>query len=472
MATRVSEDDSWNALHPASILVNVAPRAWGLVRGFWPFLLAAWFGGAPFGDAGTFIVGSALLAFGGAVVGAVVSQATLRWRLVEGRLEIRTGWLDQQVRVLAAGKVQNVESVQGILHRVFHVVEVRVETAAGSEVEGRLNALGEADAVALVARLLAARTAGPAEERAEVVVTNSWLDLVRYGMASGRLGAVALVFGGMAEWVQVRDPSALGADMVRFGGFGTVLLMLAALTTAWWAGIVFSLLTHHGFRLTRRGDALVAESGLFVRRRVDLSQRRIQSVHIRTPWLARRLGFSTVAVETAAAREGAGGVDKAEAVVPVVDDPSALLRHLVPGLEIDPLTATYLPASPRAIRRAVISSALSWTVIATAASFAVGGPAFALWAGPPVGAYLAWRGIRAAGWRLTEGHVLSRVGVLRKEVVVAPRSRIQAVHVRQGPWLRRLKLAVVEVRLAGSSMRLPVMEADEAVALASTLSSH
>lgn len=465
-ATRVS-DDGWQRNHPAAVLVELTPRLWRFVRSFWPIMIAAWFGGTPFGGVVTYVAVISGVAVLQAAVGAVVHQATFRWRLIDGTLMIQSGLFDRQVRVLPVDRVQNVETVRSPLHRLMGVVEVRIETASGSEVEGRLTAVDEAVAAELVSRLLAARTGAPPATREEVVVVrNGIVDLVRYGMAMGRPGTVALVFGGLFELTQFRDPDALGGTIATLGQWGTLALVGIALTGAWWAGVVLALVQHHGFHLSTRGDALVAEGGLWVRRRVDLSARRIQSVTARQAWLARWLGFWTIGVETAAAREGGGGVERAEAVVPVVDEPDALLRRLVPDLALDPLSTPYRPSAPRAARRAALAAVLRWGAVALVLNLVVDFRAAWAFVVPVVAALVAWRRVRAAGWNLTEAHILVRGGLLRRFVTMAPRARIQAVHVVQGPWLRRSGLARIDVRLAGSALSMPLLDVADAHALA------
>ena len=40
-----SESSSWKALHPASVLVNLLPRTWSVVKSMWPVFLIVLFGG-------------------------------------------------------------------------------------------------------------------------------------------------------------------------------------------------------------------------------------------------------------------------------------------------------------------------------------------------------------------------------------------------------------------------------------------
>ena len=37
-------EPEWHRLHPVSLLVNLIPQAWRLLRGYWPLLLALFIG--------------------------------------------------------------------------------------------------------------------------------------------------------------------------------------------------------------------------------------------------------------------------------------------------------------------------------------------------------------------------------------------------------------------------------------------
>src|SRR6185503_14051289 len=123
---------------------------------------------------GLFDLGLLLLFFGLAIGNTLVHYLTLRYRLADGRLEIRSGLLNRQARVIAADRVQNVEMVRNVFHRLSGLVEVRIETASGTEVEGLLSALSVADAEALIGALEAARGEVPAAhpDEGDLLVAN------------------------------------------------------------------------------------------------------------------------------------------------------------------------------------------------------------------------------------------------------------------------------------------------------------
>nr|MDP9484944.1 PH domain-containing protein [Actinomycetota bacterium] len=99
----------------------------------------------------------ALIALGALAVAALAALwGFLSWRattygVVGGAFRLRTGVLQKNERTIPLEHVQSVDTVQGVIQRLFGVFEVRVETAGGgaSEPDASLSALDRAAAEAL-----------------------------------------------------------------------------------------------------------------------------------------------------------------------------------------------------------------------------------------------------------------------------------------------------------------------------------
>jgi putative membrane protein len=399
----------------------------------------------------------------------IVHYWTLQYRVAEGRLEIRTGLLNRQVRVIAPDRVQNIELVRHVFHRLSGLVEVRIETASGTEVEGLLSALSEAGADRLVQAIEAGRRQAKdrspqAEEDAPVVAENSVVDLVRYGLTASRLGAAVVLIGLGFEFVQVTDPSQVEQVGGGLGWLGTLALLLALLTGTWLAGTVTAVLRHYGFKLVDRNGVLVATEGLFTRRRVELPLRKVQVVTVAQPWLRRFIGLGTVTLETAAAREGGDGTASAEAMVPVVPTAGiqAVVQAALPALDVDLDEAELRRPHPKALRRQLIAA--TWRGL-------LFGGGLTWWFWPwgvfgmvllPVNWWLAWLDHRHQGWLVTPSVVVARTGYLSRRTRILPRAKLQSSEVRAGPILRRWGLGRLVLRVAGDAVSLPLLAWDQA----------
>lgn len=469
-----SDDEGWLGLHPASVVVNLVPRTFATLRSAWPLVVAAVYGQA--NGQGVLDLLLILLFFGLAIGNTVVHFLTLRYRLVDGRLEIRSGLLNRQARVISADRVQNVEMVRNLFHRMSGLVEVRIETASGTEVEGLLSALSVEDAQHLITALQSARGDAPTAEEPhpdDVLVANGTGELLWYGATGTRLGAVALLAGLAYEAMALRgpvDPEALDAPPARLGTI-TVLLVVAAATGAWLIGVATALLRHHGFRLVRAGRALVAEQGLFTKRRAELRLSKVQLVTIVEPWLRRAFGFGSVWIETAAAREGGDGTQRSEAAVPHVERGTyrTVVGAAVPLGDLDPAALALQPPHPATLTRALLIAVLRVLVVAVLAVAWFGAPGLLALLLLPASVGLAVLDVRTQGWLVTDALVVARRGWLDRRTSLLARGKLQSATVEQGPLLRALGLGLVHLRVAGSRVVLPALAHAEAVALSDRL---
>ena len=132
-------------LHPATLLFDVARH----LRAFAFPALLVWFGasrttGGPDGMFGGLPAGwEALLPL--LLVPAVIASAmrylTFRLRYDPRELVIRSGLLFRNERHVPFAKIQNLDAVQNAFHRLFGVVEIRVQTGGGKDDEARLSVL-------------------------------------------------------------------------------------------------------------------------------------------------------------------------------------------------------------------------------------------------------------------------------------------------------------------------------------------
>lgn len=481
------DDGGWKRLAPASFLVNLVPALGAALWQAWPLFVFAWFGRA--GGSG---VASSLLVMGLIfLMGAartLVAVATLRYRVAPGRLEIQSGLLSRHHRVLDPGRVQDVEIVQNVFHRMAGLVEVRIETAAGVDgVEGLLSALTLEDAGA-VQRALRAGVPGtspggsatPTETaRPDVLVAMNWTEVLAFGGSELRTGAALAAIFGLWELSTVLDPRATVLD-----ARGTLGVVLVAMGLGWALGVGNALLRHTGFRLTRTREGIELASGWLTRRALHVPLRRIQAACVEETTIRRALGYASVRIETAAT--GLPGEERpGEGFIPMLlsEDLPHVLDALLRGPGSSGTTTTPMPAIP-AIRhpdpvlaapplRAIVRAALPVRLALVAGTTAgMLGQAWPLVVLAPV-AVLGWLDGRAQGWSLDVGRgpdmLVIRKGWLTRRTWYVPVARLQSVHLVEGPLQRRLGLATVHAWSAGVDVVTPELDHHVARALADAL---
>ena len=135
---------SEHRLHPATLLFDVVKH----LRTFAFPAVLVWLGarssGGPDGTFGRMPAGWEvwlLVLLVPAVAASAVRYLTFRLRYEGRELVIRSGLVFRTERHVPFANIQNLDAVQNLVHRLFGVVEIRVETGGGKGEEARLSVL-------------------------------------------------------------------------------------------------------------------------------------------------------------------------------------------------------------------------------------------------------------------------------------------------------------------------------------------
>jgi len=396
---------------------------------------------------------------------------TLRYRVSDEGLEIKSGWLNRQTRLLPPDRIQNVELVRNPFHQLSGLVEVRIETASGNEVEGELSALSVAEGERLVRTLKNMQTKKSEDTGSEAPESlnhlSAW-DLFKFAATSTRLGALLLMAGVVFEGLQGVDANWITAISEQLSGSLMWVMLLATITGSWLIGLGVTMARHYGFHLQVNDGELIAEEGLLTKRRVEIHRQRVQLLVHNEPFLRRMAGFGSLWIDTAAIRRGSHAAARAEAFIPVVERPDVhdLVSRTLPRMQLEEALEGLESPHPKALMRARLASL--WRVVgftlAMVWAFGVWG-----WLTPIFGLPLEWfltaLDHKHQGWLVTPQYVVTRSGYLNRRTHIVPRYRLQSTEVMQGPFLRRWGLGQLVLRVAGNTVTLPLITHEQARAL-------
>ena len=407
----------------------------------------------------------------------VVRYLNFNYTFGDGELVIRSGWFFKNERHVPYSRIQNLDAVQNAVHRLFGVVDVRVDTGSRAEADAALSVVSwpayeemrrrvldersvardraAADHTILALRRRDLALLGLIENRAAVLVAAVVGLLWETGMlgrAVSRLG-IDVVGKGVLRRLIVsffRDGTLPFDDIPRAGAAIVALLILLRIFSVIWA-----IVRLHGFRLTLVGADLRTEYGLLTRVSATVPLHRIQTLTVRRGLIHRWCDRASVRVETAggqAAGEAAGPSSRGrESLAPIIKEPElpALLRIVLPDLSLgEPL---WHGPAPGAFRREVRARLVLALIGALLSAFVLG-----WWAAAALAVFVAWSWISARiytahlGWAVIDGAVLFRTGWIWRHLTVARFSKVQAVSMTQSPFDRRHRMASVQVDTAGA----------------------
>ena len=497
-------DEDWRRLHPAYILTGLVRNLRGLI---FPFVIVLFSRGF---QADLVFLGISAVIAAGAGLMSYIDWLFFRYALTLGGILVRSGVVARQERSVPYERVQSVDLEAAPLERIFGVVRMRVETAAGgsSGSDIRLQALTRPDAEMLQAEITARRhraraSVGNASETAPVdpfaasiperAATNragdgalirrlSWGTLLVTGMTSGRIGPAAALIGAVFQFGDELIPDAWWERLPAYAeGFSLQWLVVLAIlvgVVAWLLAIGSTVLTFAGFELRLAGDQIHLAYGLLDRRRSTIPIRRIQAVRVEEGWLRQPFGLGELRFDSA----GYGGNTGATGVLfPLLPrrEIGALLDMVCPGfaMEVAASPAERLPA--RARSRYIVAAIIGWLLL-IALLFALfwWAPWAQIWWAvvgltlTPLFALLGWLRFHDAGWTLTDdGRLLLRWRSIGRTTFITRRPRIQHRALSANPLQRRADLVTFHAAVPGSGGRvaIPHLDAAEAAALITRL---
>ena len=471
-------------LHPLSVLFDLGSQVKSFVVPGLLLLIGA--GSAGFGwEAwlGVLIVPYSVIALG--------RYLTFRYRYGPQELVVRSGLFFRNERHIPYARIQNIDAVQNVLHRIFRVVEVRIQTGGGTEPEATLRVLPVAGLVEMRERVFAHRAphtgvpveagiadapsanAALAPEAGRVLLHLPPRELVVCGLvdnrgtlviaaAIGLLWEVGLLqratdrlFGDSRLMRALARQAAAtvfedgGATVSRLlfaiAGFVALLVVVRVFSVGW------ALVRLYGFTLTRIGEDVRVEFGLITRVVATIPLRRIQTVTVRDGPLHRASKRVSVRVTTAGGESGEAATTQREWLAPLIrrERVEDLLREIAP--EVDLAGVPWERVHPRAFGRK-LRSLLVVAALLTLPTV----PFLRSWAILVLVLFSAWAfamarvTIRHLRWAMTGDAVYLRNGALWRYVTVARFAKIQTVALHESPFDRRATMARVRVDTAGA----------------------
>jgi putative membrane protein len=481
-------------LHPLTLLFGLIKGLRGAIP-IIPLIL--------FGSRWAF-AGILIMVFAGTVLNTLVRYFSFSYRIEGNELITQQGVLQRKQRNIPLERVQEIRIEQGVMHRLFGVVDAKIETGGGEGAEASLSVLSRTAAENLrqavferVAEIRAGKAQIPISESSlalperTIIRQLSIKDLVVAGLTSNHLVSAFVLAGALwnfaddlipesiyrriADMIYRRAESILAQDAAT-AAIVTIFIALTIFVVGFIFSIVGSIILFYGFTFSRRGEDLYRSYGLFTKRASSLPRRRIQVLEVEERLLRRLFGLATLRADTSGShREDEDDNSGRDVLIPVMrrDEVDQLLPNFFEDFSSD--QAEWRRVSRLAIRRGTIKGGIICLLIA-AALFAYQREPVALWPVlclPMVYAINVVR-YRNLAYALGSRYLRTRRGWLGRSTHIIPINKIQAVEISQTPFDRRLGLATLSVDTAGQAYtgggpQISNLPLSEAHAIAATL---
>lgn len=415
-------------------------------------------------------------------IAAVASIVTImqfwfyHYWLEDDRLVVKEGIFFKSLRQVPYERIQNLNIEKNLLHKLFNVATLQIESASGSKPEAVIRVIAD-DQVKYIQQVVkdrnkqlsSAAELNSDEQRNEVVdeaapklyhMSNK--DVTTYGFISHKaLVPIGIVGSVLSQNDFYRDKFisivqkfvgdlhiedwALTEWFIYGMTFGLLMLV-----TIWLSSIALAFLKLYQFNLSRVDNTLHAEMGLLTKITANIPIKRIQLLKIKYSPLHRYFKKVSIKMETAGGVTEQSGITMSW-IAPLISKLGGqqLITSIQP--EVDWQAIKWLGLEARAWKR-VFKRLLFFILLAMIPLLffyqALGLLPLLLL---PFAYLYAKAYIRKSGYAVNDQIIAYRHGVFFHAISIVKISKIQNISVLQTPFDKRNKMARITVDTAGSN---------------------
>ena len=375
------------------------------------------------------------------------------YELTDDTLDIASGVVSRRNREIPVGRIQNVDISRNVFQRALGIAEINLETAGGSSTEASLRYVSHEEAKRLQSELGRLKrdegsTEGGEETSEQELFSVTSKELVLLGIVGIDLRLLSVV----TVLLPVVTPSLterFADPLVSLAVTAPLAAVGIVAVTALVSGVI-AVANYYGFRLTRRNEELLYERGLLQRDSGSIPLEKVQTLTISENVIARRLGYASLAVETAGYAPGEAG---SQSAVPLAD------RDRVFDLarSVEDFGTPEFERPPKRARERYLFRYGLLSISVVGAAFAVDAYTSLTFAWyltvalvplAAVAAHLKWLSL---GYDAGPEYIVLREGFWTRTITVVPYYRVQTVLDSRTIFQRRRRLATLVVDTAGTS---------------------
>lgn len=289
---------------------------------------------------------------------SILSWYRFTYEITDDELRIEHGLFIRNHRSISKHRIQSIDFTSGVVHRIFKLVKVEIETAGSSSgAEASLRAVKFDEGVHIRNELKVVvnsddETVEETQELNQPMYKISFKRLFLAGTTSGSIGVLlAIIAFGASELEQFIPESFFDSTIewiISLSIAIIITLTIFILIILWIIGIAGTMIKYGNFTIVKKENELFITRGLLEQKQLTIPISRIQAVGIREGILRQPLGYVTVFVELAG-----GSLEEDEGSSPVLfplmkaDEVEEFLQTLLPDYAGLPEQLTSIPKRGR-----------------------------------------------------------------------------------------------------------------------------
>ncbi|MFA1822574.1 PH domain-containing protein [Virgibacillus oceani] len=376
----------------------------------------------------------------------------------ENELRIEYGIFIRRKRYISKNRIQSIDLTAGVVHRIFKLVKVQIETAgSGAEAEGSLSAVTLQEGERLRDELKQKSAyeeieTEREEKKVEPSFTISFKRLFLAGSTSSSIGIILAFFlVAFSELEQFIPEEVYSNALGWIIGLSIILLVafiVLVLIILWLFGIAGTMIKYGNFTITNRKDELFITRGLLEKKQITVPLKRIQAIGIQESIMRQPLGYATIFAEVAGGSQEKGE-EFSTVLFPIIrkTEIEDFLQGILPEYAKRPEEWETFPKKAR--KYYLFRSMLPFILIGAGIIYFL--PVFS-WVAILlfiVSFVLGWLRYKDGGFALNGNRLMVRYRTLSKITMMMYHRRIQAFEKKQHLLHRQENLAIMELSIIG-----------------------
>jgi putative membrane protein len=382
----------------------------------------------------------------------MIKWATFIYWIEDEQLKSTSGLFVKKNRFIPLDRIQNLNYKEGIIHQVFGVKQISIETAgsSGKDAEMELTAISKEAARQFEQLINEFHQTVKPHESVEVVRTSNVIyqmsnkDLVLLASTSNGIGVVlAGIFAflsQLSDYIPFEKLSAQFAQYLDHLFIAIVVMIFIALVLAWAISVGLTYLANYQFTLKRFDEQLELTRGLLEKKKVTIPIDKIQGYRMIESPLRQLFGFAQVNIEIAGSSAASDDASSKVLLLPFIKKKHALeLLEKVDG-EIDWAIQPAYTSPHQAKRLFYVKYVILAVILVTPLAIFVSPYfLFALFLFAAV-IYFALMQHRAAAFSIKDHQLYVRYRNVNRIQVWMKRQKIQAVDFNQTIFQKRVNV--------------------------------
>ncbi len=466
---------------PIAILLIIFNVIKSLIRTWWPFLLILFFRGDFLDPAQGKIITALVTVF--IIFFSIWQYFRFTFFINSGKLHVQHGIWKRVKLDIPFDRIQSISFEQNIIHQLFKVVKIKVDTAGSSGEEFEFSALDRAMAEDLRNFILerrkstveSAHTSSKLSQRKDqLILSLQPIDLIKVGISQNHLRTAGII---LAFLLGLRDRiseslgdqyvdrfDALTENVIQSGVYYILALFFALLVFSFFGTLIFTVIRYYNLHFWKTAAGYKTEAGLFNKREQAALHQKIQILRWVSNPLRKLFGIVYLRLYQASSAVGSRRTTISVPGCPVEDLEEVKQSYFRQShTEFPKLYGVdhrlfyrrllFIGLLPTLLISVVASIFQHWEWIAIAILWLL------------FSAFYQYQFQHKWWYNLTANTIQTTYGVVERVSKILFLYKVQSVQIRTTPYQRRHGLASIILHTASGDVRIPYVKRDHALQL-------